>query len=118
MSIRRIAPAVGLVVFALTSGVLAQGVPTPPMQVPAIREPHHFVKLDNKYLEQEIDTRPTFTLAEQLKLLDRSAGKSTADQWFGQLAEFLKSVGFDNVKNLRGGILEWIDKVDPSQPKY
>ena len=32
--------------------------------------------------------------------------------------DFLKSVGFGNVKNLRGGILEWIDKVDPSQPKY
>jgi adenylyltransferase/sulfurtransferase len=32
--------------------------------------------------------------------------------------DFLKTVGFTNVKNLRGGILEWIDKVDPSQPKY
>jgi adenylyltransferase/sulfurtransferase len=32
--------------------------------------------------------------------------------------EFLQSVGFKNVKNLRGGILDWIDKVDPSQPKY
>ena len=32
--------------------------------------------------------------------------------------EFLQSVGFRRVKNLRGGILEWIDKVDPSQPKY
>ena len=32
--------------------------------------------------------------------------------------DFLKSVGFPNVKNLRGGILEWIDTVDPSQPKY
>ena len=32
--------------------------------------------------------------------------------------DFLNSVGFNNVKNLRGGILEWIDKVDPSQPKY
>jgi len=32
--------------------------------------------------------------------------------------EFLKSVGFDDVLNLRGGILEWIDTVDPSQPKY
>ena len=29
--------------------VMAQGVATPEMQVPAIREPHHFVKLDNKY---------------------------------------------------------------------
>jgi adenylyltransferase/sulfurtransferase len=32
--------------------------------------------------------------------------------------EYLKSVGFPDVKNLRGGINEWIDKVDPSQPKY
>ena len=32
--------------------------------------------------------------------------------------DFLKTVGFTNVKNLKGGILEWIDKVDPSQPKY
>jgi adenylyltransferase/sulfurtransferase len=32
--------------------------------------------------------------------------------------DFLKSVGLTRVKNLRGGILEWIDTVDPSQPKY
>jgi adenylyltransferase/sulfurtransferase len=32
--------------------------------------------------------------------------------------DFLRSVGFKKIKNLRGGILEWIDKVDPSQPKY
>ena len=32
--------------------------------------------------------------------------------------DFLKTVGVTNVKNLKGGILEWIDKVDPSQPKY
>jgi hypothetical protein len=40
---------VALGVAALTSAALAQGVATPEMQVPAIREPHHFVKLDNKY---------------------------------------------------------------------
>ncbi|HTK27931.1 MAG TPA: molybdopterin-synthase adenylyltransferase MoeB [Vicinamibacterales bacterium] len=33
-------------------------------------------------------------------------------------ADFLRSVGFTRVLNLRGGILDWIDKVDPSQPKY
>src|SRR5262245_55500656 len=32
--------------------------------------------------------------------------------------EYLKSVGFKDVKNLRGGIIAWIDTVDPSQPKY
>jgi adenylyltransferase/sulfurtransferase len=32
-------------------------------------------------------------------------------------AEFLRQKGF-HAKNLTGGILEWIDTVDPSQPKY
>ncbi len=41
--------ATALGVSVLACGVLAQGAPTPEMQVPAIREPHHFVKLDNKY---------------------------------------------------------------------
>jgi adenylyltransferase/sulfurtransferase len=26
--------------------------------------------------------------------------------------------GYDRVRNLKGGILAWIDQVDPSQPKY
>jgi adenylyltransferase/sulfurtransferase len=33
-------------------------------------------------------------------------------------ADFLRSAGFKRVLNLKGGILDWIDKVDPSQPKY
>jgi adenylyltransferase/sulfurtransferase len=33
-------------------------------------------------------------------------------------ADFLRSVGFKQVLNLKGGILDWVDKVDPSQPKY
>jgi adenylyltransferase/sulfurtransferase len=33
-------------------------------------------------------------------------------------ADFLRSVGFTKVLNLKGGILDWVDKVDPSQPKY
>ncbi|MEQ1758052.1 MAG: molybdopterin-synthase adenylyltransferase MoeB [Vicinamibacterales bacterium] len=32
--------------------------------------------------------------------------------------DFLRTVGFGKMKNLKGGILDWIDKVDPSQPKY
>jgi adenylyltransferase/sulfurtransferase len=30
----------------------------------------------------------------------------------------LHEAGFPGARNLKGGILEWIDKVDPSQPKY
>jgi molybdopterin/thiamine biosynthesis adenylyltransferase/rhodanese-related sulfurtransferase/molybdopterin converting factor small subunit len=33
-------------------------------------------------------------------------------------ADFLRQKGFTRVRNLKGGILDWIDKVDPSQPKY
>jgi len=32
--------------------------------------------------------------------------------------EFLKQAGFRKVRNLRGGILAWSDRVDPSVPKY
>ena len=40
--------AVVLGVSVLACRLLAQGAQTPELQVPAIREPHHFVKLDNK----------------------------------------------------------------------
>jgi adenylyltransferase/sulfurtransferase len=33
-------------------------------------------------------------------------------------AAYLRSVGFQRVLNLTGGILRWSDEVDPSQPKY
>jgi len=32
--------------------------------------------------------------------------------------EFLKQAGFKKVKNMKGGILAWSDKVDPKVPKY
>ncbi len=32
--------------------------------------------------------------------------------------DFLKKAGFRKVKNLKGGILAWSDRVDPSVPKY
>jgi sulfur-carrier protein adenylyltransferase/sulfurtransferase len=33
-------------------------------------------------------------------------------------ATFLRQQGYTNVKNLKGGILDWSDKIDPSVPKY
>jgi rhodanese-related sulfurtransferase len=32
--------------------------------------------------------------------------------------DFLRTVGLTDMKNFKGGILDWMDKVDPSQPKY
>ena len=35
-----------------------------------------------------------------------------------QAVQFLQSRGYTRVQNLVGGILRWIDEIDPSQPKY
>ncbi len=51
---------------------------------------------------------PQEELVMQCKMGARSA----------KAADFLRSVGFKRVLNLKGGILDWIDKVDPTQPKY
>jgi adenylyltransferase/sulfurtransferase len=36
----------------------------------------------------------------------------------GQVVQFLRQQGFTNAHNLAGGVLAWIDQIDPSQPKY
>jgi adenylyltransferase/sulfurtransferase len=64
---------------------------------------------------------PLGELPRRYQELDRAREIVTQCKMGGRSAkaqEFLKSVGFARVKNLRGGILEWIDKVDPTQPKY
>jgi len=32
--------------------------------------------------------------------------------------QYLTQLGFQNVRNLRGGINEWAEKIDPTMPKY
>jgi NitT/TauT family transport system substrate-binding protein len=51
------------------------------------------VNLPEKYLAREIDTRPTFTLDEQIRLFDRAGDNSDVDKWFTKLGEYLKSTG-------------------------
>jgi adenylyltransferase/sulfurtransferase len=36
----------------------------------------------------------------------------------GLAASFLRDRGLARARNVRGGMLAWIDTVDPSQPKY
>jgi adenylyltransferase/sulfurtransferase len=33
-------------------------------------------------------------------------------------ADYLRTVGFKRVLNLKGGIVDWINTVDPTQPRY
>ena len=50
------------------------------------------IKLKDAYLANELE-RPIFPLDEQLKMMSRTGGKSTADGAFDALAGYLKSVG-------------------------
>jgi rhodanese-related sulfurtransferase len=36
----------------------------------------------------------------------------------GKAVDFLRQAGFKKVRNMKGGILAWSDKVDPRVPKY
>lgn len=42
----------------------------------------------------------------------RSGGRSAT------IVSVLESMGYDNVYNLKGGILAWIEQIDPSLPAY
>jgi molybdopterin/thiamine biosynthesis adenylyltransferase/rhodanese-related sulfurtransferase/molybdopterin converting factor small subunit len=64
---------------------------------------------------------PLGELPQRYEELDRNAAivcqcKSGARS--AKATAFLRGIGFKNVRNLAGGILGWIDQVDPSQPKY
>jgi molybdopterin/thiamine biosynthesis adenylyltransferase/rhodanese-related sulfurtransferase len=61
-------------------------------------------EIPRRYAELDVEEQ----IVVQCKVGARSA----------KAADFLRSVGFKHVLNLKGGILDWIDKVDPSLPKY
>ena len=73
------------------------------------------IKLKDSYLATEME-RPIFTLDEQLKLLSRANGKSTADGAFEALSGYLKSVGtITEVPDPKGFISdEYLKAVDAS----
>lgn len=49
---------------------------------------------------------------EEIIVICRSGSRSA------QACFFLQHKGFNNVKNLRGGINEWAREIDPSMPTY
>ena len=53
------------------------------------------VEISDQGMESEFADRPVFSLDEQIKNMDRSAGKSKVDTWLGNIGEFMKSVGHD-----------------------
>lgn len=51
------------------------------------------VTISEASMKKEFDTRPTYDLAGQLRILDRSKGPSDVDKWMTQIGEFMKGTG-------------------------
>ena len=82
-----------------------------------VREPHEF----------QICRIPTSKLIPLGELPKRLNELNSADEIVmhcksgmrsAKGVDFLKQAGFKKVKNMKGGILAWSDKVDPTVPKY
>jgi sulfur-carrier protein adenylyltransferase/sulfurtransferase len=64
---------------------------------------------------------PLGELPQKMSELDRTREMVVLCKMGGRSARavaFLRQQGFENVHNLDGGILAWIDRVDPTQRKY
>jgi adenylyltransferase/sulfurtransferase len=64
---------------------------------------------------------PLGELERRLSELDRSSPMAVYCKSGGRSARavaLLKEHGFDRARNVAGGILAWIDQVDPSLPRY
>jgi adenylyltransferase/sulfurtransferase len=69
---------------------------------------------------------PLIPLGELPKRLDELAAQKDQDIVIHcksgarsqKAAQLLKNAGFAHVENLAGGILAWVDKIDPTLPKY
>jgi sulfur-carrier protein adenylyltransferase/sulfurtransferase len=87
------------------------------LQIVDVREPNEYQinripgttliplgELPRRYQELDLD--------REIILHCKMGGRSAKAQ------DYLRTVGITNTKNLKGGVLAWIDQVDPSQPKY
>jgi ABC-type nitrate/sulfonate/bicarbonate transport system substrate-binding protein len=51
------------------------------------------VQISEAAMQKEFDTRPTFDLATQIRLMNRGKGASEVDGWFSRIGEFMKASG-------------------------
>jgi ABC-type nitrate/sulfonate/bicarbonate transport system substrate-binding protein len=51
------------------------------------------VTLSDGAMKKEFDTRPTFTLSQQLAMMDRKGATSQVDGWFSELSSFMRETG-------------------------
>lgn len=82
-----------------------------------VREPHEFeiCRIPNSVLIPlaEVEKRVhELNRSSEIVVHCKAGGRSA------KAVKFLREAGFEKVKNLKGGILAWADRIDPSVPKY
>ena len=82
-----------------------------------VREPHEvdICQIPGSYL---IPLGQVPARVSELNSADDMVVYCRSGQRSGKAVDFLRKAGFRKIKNMRGGILAWSDKVDPSVPKY
>ncbi|MDH3519532.1 MAG: rhodanese-like domain-containing protein [Myxococcales bacterium] len=81
-----------------------------------VREPHEY-----EICNLEGELVPLGRLAQQLDSLDRSAHIVVHCRSGGRSAKavgLMRAAGFENVWNVNGGILAWIERIDPTLTRY
>jgi adenylyltransferase/sulfurtransferase len=53
-----------------------------------------------------------FDRSQEIVVHCRSGGRS------GRAVAMMREKGFENARNLKGGVIAWVTEIDPSQPKY
>ncbi len=88
-----------------------------PVYLLDVREPHEWqiCRLDGAHL---IPLRQLPAEMHALNSADNIVAYCRSGQRSGRAVELLKMSGFRKIRNLRGGILAWADRVDPGVPKY
>jgi sulfur-carrier protein adenylyltransferase/sulfurtransferase len=82
-----------------------------------VREPHEYqiCRIPNAKL---IPLGDLPKRVNELNSADEIVAHCKSGMRSAKAVEFLKQAGFRKVRNMRGGILAWSDKVDPTVPKY
>lgn len=127
----------GLIDYEQFCGVPAAGTQRGPSGVPEITPEELRDELASADPPMLVDVRdppewdiahlPTATLIPRAELPNRVSELTRArhvvvycrsGQRSSQASRLLLDLGFQNVRNLKGGLLAWADHIDPSMPKY
>jgi sulfur-carrier protein adenylyltransferase/sulfurtransferase len=82
-----------------------------------VREPHEY-QICNIPQARLIPLGDLPKRVNELDSADEIVAHCKSGMRSAKAVDFLKQAGFKKVRNMKGGILAWSDKVDPSVPKY